>query len=111
MENPDMSPHANVTRAPNRRHSRLARGSITVAALAVGLVSAGPALIAPAEAAANAGSALIANNTLTLTGTNGPDVVNLVADATKVQVAFGDGSARRFDLADFQRHLRVPRQR
>jgi hypothetical protein len=96
-----MSPLASVTLSPNPRRRRLGRGLITVAALAVGLVSAGPALIAPAEAAANAGSAVIANNTLTVTGTNGPDVVNLEADATKVQVAFGDGSAQRFDLADF----------
>ncbi len=78
-------------------------GLAAVAALAVGLVSAGPAFVAPAAAAESAGSAFIANNTLTITGTNGPDIVVLDADATEVQVAFGDDPANvhRFNLADF----------
>ena len=49
------------------------------------------------------GSAFIANNTLIVTGTNGPDVVTLGADATTAQVAFGDDPANvhQFNLADF----------
>ena len=67
------------------------------------LVSAGPAFVAPAAAAQNAGSAFIANSTLTVTGTNGADVVTLGADATDAQVAFGDDPANvhHFNLADF----------
>ena len=102
-----MSPRASTifspSLPPNAKRGRLPRGLIAVAALALGLVSAGPAFIGPAAAAQNAGSAFIANNTLTVTGTNGPDVVALDADATQVQVAFGDDPANvhRFNLADF----------
>jgi hypothetical protein len=97
-----MSPLARFTHSHRGKPSRFTRASITVAALAVGLASAGPPLLASAAAAAqSAGTASIANNTLTVTGTNAPDVVNLQADATTVQVAFGDGSAQRFALADF----------
>ena len=71
-------------RSIQNRHRAVPLGLAAVAALAVGLVSAGPALVAPAAAAENAGSAFIANNTLTITGTNGPDVVTLDADATEV---------------------------
>jgi Ca2+-binding RTX toxin-like protein len=88
-----------------RFRNRSARpvGLAAVAALAVGLLSVGPAFTAPAAAAENAGSAFIANNTLTIVGTNGADVVAVNADATEVQVAFGDDPANvhRFNLADF----------
>ena len=102
-----MSPHASAnffpSLSPREKRSGLARGLISAAALAVGLVAVGPALISPASAAANDGSVVIANNTLTVTGTNGPDVVTLSADATEVQVAFGNDApnAQRFNLADF----------
>jgi hypothetical protein len=66
---------------------------IAAAALAIGLVYAGPALTASAAAAQNAGSAFIANNTLMVAGTNGADVVALGADATEVEVAFGNDPA------------------
>jgi hypothetical protein len=74
-----------------------------VGVLAVGFVAAGPAFMASASAATEAGSASIANNTLIVTGTNGPDVVTLGADATTAQVAFGDDPANvhQFNLADF----------
>jgi hypothetical protein len=66
-------------------------------------MAAGPGFVAPAAAAENAGSAFIANNTLTITGTNRPDVVALSADATEVRVAFGSDPADvgRFNIADF----------
>jgi hypothetical protein len=78
-------------------------GLAAVAALGFGLLSVGPAFTAPAAAAENAGSAFIANNTLTIVGTNGADNVVLDADATQVQVTFGDDPANvhRFNLADF----------
>ena len=83
--------------------SALPLGLAAAAAFAVGLTSTGPALVAPAAAAEPVGSAFIANNTLTIVGSNGPDVVALDADATQVQVAFGDDPANvhRFNLADF----------
>jgi hypothetical protein len=51
----------------------------------------------------NAGSATIANKTLVITGSNGPDAVTLSADATQAQVAFGDDPATtfHFNLTDF----------
>ena len=78
-------------------------GLAAVASLAAGLVSAGPALTAQASAADNTSSAFIANSTLIVTGTNGPDVVALNADATTVEVVFGDNASdvRTFNLADF----------
>jgi Ca2+-binding RTX toxin-like protein len=86
-----------------RHRSARPVGLAAVAALAVGLLSVGPAFTAPAAAAENAGSAFIANNTLTIVGTNGADVVAVNADATEVQVAFGDDPANvhRFNVADF----------
>ena len=104
-----MSPHARVNFSPSvsvdRRRRRPVRGLIAIAvtALAAGFVSAAPAFTASATAAPSAGSAFIANNTLTITGTNGPDVVALGADATEVQVVFGSdpASVQRFDLTDF----------
>jgi Ca2+-binding RTX toxin-like protein len=55
------------------------------------------------SAAENAGTASLANRTLTITGTNGPDAVTLDADATTAQVGFGDNAAdvHFFNLADF----------
>jgi Ca2+-binding RTX toxin-like protein len=78
-------------------------GLVALAALAVGLTATGPALVAPAGATPNAGSATIANNTLVITGSNGPDVVMLSADAAQAQVAFGNDPANtfHFNLADF----------
>ena len=80
-----------------------ARWLVAAAALAVGLTSTGPALVAPAGAAPNAGSATIANNTLVITGSNGPDAVTLSADATQAQVAFANDPANtlHFNLTDF----------
>ncbi len=59
--------------------------------------------MASASAGRAAGSAFIANKTLIVIGTNGPDVVPLGADATTAQVDFGDDPANvhRFNLADF----------
>src|SRR5438034_654281 len=76
-----------------------------VTALAVGFVTAGPALITPASAETNTGSAVIAGKTLVITGSNGPDVVTLRADATTAQVSLGDDpvDVRRFNLADFEK--------
>jgi len=73
------------------------------AALAVGLTSAGHAFVLPAAAAESGGSAFIANNTLTIVGTNGPDVVALEGDATEARVTFGAdlGNVHHFNLADF----------
>jgi Ca2+-binding RTX toxin-like protein len=78
-------------------------GLAAVAALAVGLVSAGPTFTGQAAAEQNTGTASIQNHTLTVTGTNRPDVVALAADATEVQVTFGNDPAnqQRFPLADF----------
>ena len=78
-------------------------GLAAVASLAAGLVSAGPALTAQASPADNTSSAFIANRTLTVTGTNGPDVVALDADPTTIEVVFGaNGSdVHTFNLADF----------
>jgi hypothetical protein len=75
-------------------------GVAAAAAMAVGLVSFGPAAAMPAGAAQDAGSASIANNTLTVTGTNGADVVSFSADATTIQVTVGT-TVQRFDLAAF----------
>ncbi len=78
-------------------------GAVTL--MAVGFVSAGPTFMATASASgpADDGSAFIANNTLIINGTNGPDLVTLGADATTAQVAFGDDPARlhQFPLSDF----------
>jgi Ca2+-binding RTX toxin-like protein len=73
------------------------------AALAVGLFSAAPALTTSASAAEPVGSASIVNGTLVITGTNGPDVVDLGADATAAQVVFDNdvANAQHFPLADF----------
>jgi hypothetical protein len=78
-------------------------GLVAAAALAVGLTTTGAALAAPAGATPNAGSATIANNTLVITGSNGPDAVTLSADATQAQVAFGNDPANtfHFNLTDF----------
>jgi hypothetical protein len=78
-------------------------GLVAAAALAVGLTTTGAALAAPAGATPNAGSATIANNTLVITGSNGPDTVTLSADATQAQVAFGNDPANafHFNLTDF----------
>ena len=78
-------------------------GLAAVASLATGLVSAGPALTAQASAADNTSSAFIANRTLTVTGTNGPDFVALNADPTTIEVVFGANASdvRTFNLADF----------
>src|SRR5947209_4814792 len=90
------------------RNKSIGAPSLSLAAigtLAVGLVSVGPTFMATASASAStpASSALIANDTLIVTGTNGSDVVSLRADATTAQVAFGDDPANvyRFELADF----------
>src|SRR5947209_6100165 len=82
-------------------------GLAVVGALAVGFVSTGPTLAAsasPAAASTEAGSAFVANSTLIVTGTNGPDVITLGADATTAQVAFGNDPAdvQRFDLTSFK---------
>ena len=79
-------------------------GLAGVAAVAVGLLSAGPAFGASASAAENTGSAFIANSTLIVIGTNRADKVALNADATTAQIAFGDDptNVHRFSLADFK---------
>ena len=91
--------------APMRSIRSLGAGPLglaAAAALALGLTSAGPALIAPAAAAENTGSAFIADNTLTITGTNRADIVTLNADATQARVTFaGDPSVHQFNLGDF----------
>ncbi len=76
---------------------------VASAALAVGLVSAAPALSAPASAAPSVGSASIVNGTLVVTGTNGPDVIALSADATTAQIVFDNdvANAQHFALTDF----------
>ena len=60
-----MSPQASVNSTPralpNTRRRGPARGLVAAAALAVGLVSAGPALTVSAAAAQNAGSAPISD--------------------------------------------------
>jgi hypothetical protein len=78
-------------------------GLAAAAALAVGLTSAGSALVTPAAAAENVGSAFITNNTLTIVGTNRPDVVTLNGDATEARVTFGDdpSNVHHFNVADF----------
>jgi Ca2+-binding RTX toxin-like protein len=78
-------------------------GLAAAAALAVGLVSVAPALTSSAAAAPPAASAAIVDRTLVVTGTNGPDVVALGADATTVQVVFGNdvADAVHFPLSDF----------
>jgi hypothetical protein len=78
-------------------------GLVAAAALAVGFMSTAPALVAPAGAAPHVGSATIADNTLVITGSNGPDAVTLSADATQAEVAFGTDPANtfRFNLTDF----------
>jgi Ca2+-binding RTX toxin-like protein len=78
-------------------------GLVAAAAFAVGLTSVGPALLAPAGASPNAGSAAIVDNTLVITGSNGPDAVTLSADATQARVAFGNDAADmfQFNLTDF----------
>jgi hypothetical protein len=88
----------------NSKHAgagQLGLGAVT--ALAVGFVAAGPALTTPASAATNKGSAVISGRTLVVTGTNGPDSITLDADATTVQVSFGDDpvDTYRFALGDF----------
>ena len=74
-----------------------------VATVAVGLLSAGPALTAQAFAADSQASAFIANRTLNIIGTNGPDDVFLFPEATTVEVAFGANATngQSFNLADF----------
>ena len=74
-----------------------------VAALAVSLGSVGPAFAESASAAPKAGSAFVANSTLIISGTNGPDSVALRADPTTAQVIFADDPANvhQFNLADF----------
>jgi len=76
------------------------RGLAAAAALVVGLTSGGHALILPA-AAESIGSAFIVNKTLTIVGTNDPDVVALDGDAIEARVTFGGGNVRHFNIADF----------
>jgi hypothetical protein len=78
-------------------------GVAAVAALAIGFTSVGPAFTSPAAAAENTGSAFITGTTLTIVGSNGPDVVTLGADAAGASVTFGADPAnvQHFALADF----------
>jgi hypothetical protein len=72
-------------------------------ALAVGLVSAAPALTASASALRPGDTASIVNGTLVVGGTNGPDSIALSADATTAQVVFDNdvANAQHFPLTDF----------
>ena len=86
-----------------RSFSALPLGLAAAAAFAVGLTSVGPALVAPAAAAEPVGSAFVTNSTLTIVGSNAPDVVALDGDATEARVTFGadPGNVHHFNLADF----------
>ena len=86
-----------------RSFRALPLGLAAAAAFAVGLTSTGPALVAPAAAAEPVGSVFITNSTLTIVGSNGPDVVALDGDATEARVTFGADPANvhHFNLADF----------
>ena len=86
-----------------RSFRALPLGLAAAASLAVGLTSVGPALVAPAAAAQNVGSASIVNGTLTVVGSNAADVVALDGDATEARVTFGadPGNVHHFNLADF----------
>jgi len=89
-----------------RRFRSLSAGPLglaATAAFAIGLTATGPALVGTAHAAPNAGSAFIANNTLTIVGTDAPDVVSLEADATEARVTFAADPANvhHFNLTDF----------
>jgi hypothetical protein len=81
----------------------LGHTTAAAAAFAVGLAFAGPALVTPAAAAEHVGSAFIANGTLTIVGTNAPDVVALDGDTTEARVTFGADpeNVHHFNLADF----------
>ena len=68
-------------------------GVATAAALAVGLVSAAPAFTASAAAAEPIASVSVVNGTLVVTGTNGPDVITLGADATTAEIVFDNDVA------------------
>jgi Ca2+-binding RTX toxin-like protein len=69
---------------------------------AFGSVTAG-AFAASAAAQGDGSSALISGNTLTITGTNGPDVVALESDGTSAVVVFDNdvANAQRFTLTGF----------
>jgi len=72
------------------------------AAVAFGSVSLG-AVAASAASADTGGTASVSSGTLTITGTNGPDVVDLQSDGTSAVVTFGKDPAttQRFSLTDF----------
>ena len=55
-------------------------GVFAAAALTVGMGTVAPAAVSPAAALQNAGSAFVANNTLTITGTNAADDIEIGAD-------------------------------
>jgi hypothetical protein len=78
-------------------------GVAAVAALAIGFTSVGPAFTSAAAAAENTGTAFVTGNTLTIVGSDGPDVVTLAADASGARVTFGADPAnvQHFALADF----------
>jgi Ca2+-binding RTX toxin-like protein len=79
------------------------RGLTMMATCAVGLLSAATVVTAQAAAADSAPSAFIANRILNVIGTNGPDDVFLLPEATTVEVAFGANATnvQSFNLTDF----------
>jgi len=95
--------------ARNYSSSRRVRRTALVAsaAMMVPFVTAGPAFARPAyrsDASRNPASASVADNTLTITGTNGPDTIALAADAADPNaliVDFGNGNTQRFDRTTF----------
>src|SRR3954454_17567963 len=70
-------------------------------ALALGLVSFAPGAVAHADA--SPASASVANNTLVIVGTDGPDAVQIRSgvDPDILSVDLGDGSVPSFDEATF----------
>jgi Ca2+-binding RTX toxin-like protein len=78
-------------------------GVLAAAALTVGMGTVAPSATSPAAALQNAGSAFVAANTLTITGTNAADRVDISADPTSAIVEFNTdpSTIRRFDLTSF----------
>jgi hypothetical protein len=91
----------------NRTFGARPLGLTATAALGFGLVAAAPALASPAAASPSA-SASVANDTLTITGTNGNDVIAVrlaAGEPNTLLVDFGDdGTAEgTFDRTTFSR--------
>ena len=94
----------NITRV--RRYSLAALATTAAVLIAAGPASAAPSITpnrTPPDVARSTGpAASVANRTLTITGTDGPDQITLTpGDPNLVQVKFGSGFERRFDRATF----------